>query len=269
MGSQGPRFRSVFHRTESSQVSGAGYLYGQAKQLIRAGDLKEALWHLNQAVQVKPDFAAAWSALGVVLAQTGDDAGARAAFDRAIELTPSDEITWRRLSDFEQTRGHTEAANYAAQQATRSRGKRVRQLVLGSCLSFLCLTVGGTLYVTAGQEKERQQATLESLPTTTGTVTELRLFSRWSAMEYRYLVLGKKYGGRLSLGNYALSSKYREGDPITVHYNPENPNIAHVHGESADVPEPGYGGLGGALSIFGTLLALMCGWSVIKLCSGE
>ncbi len=53
--------------------------------------------HLRQALAIRPDFAEAWSDLGVSLKATGDDAGALSALQKAVELNPQGSIAQYRL----------------------------------------------------------------------------------------------------------------------------------------------------------------------------
>jgi protein O-GlcNAc transferase len=51
----------------------------------------------QQAVSLRPDFAEAWSDLGQARKAMLDDAGALAAFERAVELSPDDSVAQYRL----------------------------------------------------------------------------------------------------------------------------------------------------------------------------
>ena len=52
---------------------------------VEEPDYDEAILHLERAVDLHPDFAAAWEALGRARQGVGDDAGARVAFNRSVE----------------------------------------------------------------------------------------------------------------------------------------------------------------------------------------
>ena len=70
---------------------------------LRAGihgeqnELEAALADLERAVQLRPDFAEAWSDLGVVRRNLLDDAGALNAFERAVRIDPKNGKTQFRL----------------------------------------------------------------------------------------------------------------------------------------------------------------------------
>lgn len=68
-------------------MHGYGALYFQAKPTKEAA--KEALSHINQALALCPDTARFHNSKAVVLEKTGDIAGAQEAFQRAIDLQPS------------------------------------------------------------------------------------------------------------------------------------------------------------------------------------
>mmetsp|Transcript_7170 Transcript_7170/g.23360 ORF Transcript_7170/g.23360 Transcript_7170/m.23360 type:complete len:404 (-) Transcript_7170:32-1243(-) len=53
---------------------------------LHTGQYASAFHHLNASVNLKPDFAATYSHLGVALAHLGDDANADAAFEKAIAV---------------------------------------------------------------------------------------------------------------------------------------------------------------------------------------
>lgn len=61
-----------------------------AKELEKRGDLAGAADLYAQAVEVAPDFASAWFALGEVKARLGDNAAAVDAFRRALAAEPED-----------------------------------------------------------------------------------------------------------------------------------------------------------------------------------
>ncbi len=71
--------------------------YLRAKVSSAQNDLKQAIAHLQQAVALRPDFAEAWSDLGDARKTNLDDAGALAAFERAVLLAPGDSVAQTRL----------------------------------------------------------------------------------------------------------------------------------------------------------------------------
>ncbi len=60
------------------------------------GDPAGAAAHYAAAVARKPDWAAAWIALGVSRIDEGDPAAARDALERAVELDPKAARAWKR-----------------------------------------------------------------------------------------------------------------------------------------------------------------------------
>ncbi len=64
--------------------------YGFALALAERGDREGAADLLAQAVEIAPQFASAWFALGELREALGDSAGARAAFARAQAADPDD-----------------------------------------------------------------------------------------------------------------------------------------------------------------------------------
>lgn len=58
--------------------------FGLARMLLADGRAAEAAVHLAEAVAVDPTYSAAWRDLGRALAESGDPAGARRAFEQGI-----------------------------------------------------------------------------------------------------------------------------------------------------------------------------------------
>lgn len=71
--------------------------YLRAKICSGNRDVASAAAHLEQAVALRPDFAEAWSDLGEARKALLDDAGALAAYQRAVELSPDDPVPQTRL----------------------------------------------------------------------------------------------------------------------------------------------------------------------------
>jgi predicted Zn-dependent protease len=66
-------------------------LYAQGKMLLNQGRYRDAEKYFVQLTRVEPDHAAGWNALGRARLEQGAFKPAQAAFERQIELRPSDE----------------------------------------------------------------------------------------------------------------------------------------------------------------------------------
>ncbi len=78
---------SMIDRLEATLAAGndsAQLRFGLATAYFRAERLSEAREHAGVAVQLDPDYSAAWRLLGRTCAQLGDAAAARDAFQRGI-----------------------------------------------------------------------------------------------------------------------------------------------------------------------------------------
>jgi tetratricopeptide (TPR) repeat protein len=71
--------------------------YLRAKVNIEQNETQQAAAHLKEAVTLQPDFAEAWSDLGQARKALLDDAGALAAFQRAVDVGPGDAVAQYRL----------------------------------------------------------------------------------------------------------------------------------------------------------------------------
>ena len=71
--------------------------YLRAKVHTDLSEVEQASTDLREAVRIKPDFAEAWSDLGQARRTLLDDAGALAAFKRAVALSPNDPVALTRL----------------------------------------------------------------------------------------------------------------------------------------------------------------------------
>lgn len=69
----------------------------RAKIRGEQNDLERALADLEQAVRLRPDFAEAWSELGVARRASLDETGALAAFEQAVRLDPGNTTAQFRL----------------------------------------------------------------------------------------------------------------------------------------------------------------------------
>jgi tetratricopeptide (TPR) repeat protein len=73
-------------------------LYLRAKIFSGRGQVDKAAADLQQAVSLRDDFGEAWSDLGDARKTLRDDAGALAAFDRAVKINPADSVAQYRLA---------------------------------------------------------------------------------------------------------------------------------------------------------------------------
>lgn len=71
--------------------------YLRAQICTENGDVAGAAAHLEQAVALRPEFEEAWSDLGEARKALLDDAGAVAAYQRAVDLSPDDPVPQTRL----------------------------------------------------------------------------------------------------------------------------------------------------------------------------
>lgn len=81
----------------------AHYLLGCAE--LQCGRPQDALGHLRRAVELARHSADAHNALGVALHATGDDAGAEAAFTRALKLDATHADAGSNLAELRETHG--------------------------------------------------------------------------------------------------------------------------------------------------------------------
>ncbi len=93
--------------------------YLRAKVYSLESRVTEAAGHLQQAVQLRPDFAEAWSDLGDARKTLLDDAGALNAFERAVTLAPDDSVAQTRLGSFYFDQGKAHLAAEHLQIAAR------------------------------------------------------------------------------------------------------------------------------------------------------
>jgi protein O-GlcNAc transferase len=93
--------------------------YLRAKVYTADGDLQKAAAQSQRAVSLRPDFAEAWSDLGEARKTLLDDAGALAAFERAVILAPADAVAQTRLGSQYLDRGKPHDAVAHLQEAAR------------------------------------------------------------------------------------------------------------------------------------------------------
>jgi tetratricopeptide (TPR) repeat protein len=93
--------------------------YLRAKVSNEHSDVTQAAAHLREAVDLRPDFAEAWSDLGAARKTLLDDAGALAAFERAVALAPDDSVAQTRLGSQYLAAGKAHQAAVHLQEAAR------------------------------------------------------------------------------------------------------------------------------------------------------
>lgn len=93
--------------------------YLRAKVFSAQNEPAKALAQLEDAVALRPDFAEAWSDLGLARKSALNDPGALAAYKRAVELNSSDAVAQYRLGSEYLREGQSQAAVEHLQQAYR------------------------------------------------------------------------------------------------------------------------------------------------------
>lgn len=73
----------MYPKDERTHAALANYYIGQQ-------DFPQAVKHFEHATSINPDFASAWNSLGYARRSNGDLEGAKAAFERYIELIPGE-----------------------------------------------------------------------------------------------------------------------------------------------------------------------------------
>ena len=99
---QGEAARAVPHLDQAIRLFGrradaAEPHYLRAKIYSEERDTAKAASELQQAVELRPDFAEAWSDLGDARKNLSDGKGALSAFRRAVALSPQDAVAQARL----------------------------------------------------------------------------------------------------------------------------------------------------------------------------
>ncbi len=81
-----------------------------AAEMIKYGMNRKALWHVNEAIRIKPDYATAYQNLGALLSSLNDEAGAIRAYRSALEHNPKFTEAYYQLSlTYFQAGDHTAA----------------------------------------------------------------------------------------------------------------------------------------------------------------
>jgi protein O-GlcNAc transferase len=99
---QGEAQRAIPHLDQAIRLFGprpdaADPHYLRAKIYSEERDAAKAVSELQQAVELRPDFAEAWSDLGEARKSLSDDKGALSAFRRAVVLSPEDPVAQARI----------------------------------------------------------------------------------------------------------------------------------------------------------------------------
>jgi protein O-GlcNAc transferase len=99
---QGEAQRAIPHLDQAIRLFGprpdaADPHYLRAKIYSEERDAAKAASELRQAVELRPDFAEAWSDLGEARKNLSDDKGALSAFRRAVALSPEDPVAQARI----------------------------------------------------------------------------------------------------------------------------------------------------------------------------
>lgn len=115
-----------------------------ANRRLDRATLDRIVSELERAVAERPDYAALWLDLGLVLRTRGDAAGAVRAFEQAVSLEPDNPSGWNRLATVAIAAGDNDAALEAC--------RRLTELSPDNAVSWLQL---GRAYDAVG---ERQQA---------------------------------------------------------------------------------------------------------------
>jgi tetratricopeptide (TPR) repeat protein len=109
--------RAIVILGQSQEAAYAHYL--RARIYSEQSQVQKALDELMHAVSLRPDFAEAWSDLGMARKTLLDEAGALTAFERAVELKPSDAVAQYRLGNEYLNRERTRDAIQHLEQAMR------------------------------------------------------------------------------------------------------------------------------------------------------
>lgn len=94
--------------------------YLRAKIYTEQGNAAQAAAQLGKAISIRSDFPEAWSDLGEARKSLLDDAGATAAFERAVKLNASDSVAQYRLGEEYLRQNRTHLAVVHLEQAYRS-----------------------------------------------------------------------------------------------------------------------------------------------------
>lgn len=88
---------------------------------MRNGQIEDGIWYLQKAVEACPQHVNGWRLLGEALQRSGSNIEAENAFNRAVELNPSNSSAWNELSQHQRAHGALGASNYSEFQASQYR----------------------------------------------------------------------------------------------------------------------------------------------------
>ena len=122
------------------------YHSNHGAELLRAGQMPEALPWLRKAVAIDPELGDAWVDLGVGLRRAGDLDGAESAYRRALEVNPQGASAYQNLAVLLRMRGHDPEADALMALSVRASAQ--------SPFSFLAL---GDLSLAQGRTDEARR----------------------------------------------------------------------------------------------------------------
>ncbi|MGH9664699.1 MAG: tetratricopeptide repeat protein, partial [Bryobacteraceae bacterium] len=228
------------------QIPDAAYpRYLRAKVYTEQNQVDKAAAELKDAVSLRPDFAEAWSDLGQARKTMLDDAGALAAFARAVELQPEDDIAQYRLGAEYLEQGNTNRAVVHLRKAFSL--KPENQSTLYSLQ--LALRKDGQLEQAAAVKQKLEQLLRQRDTASQNALTAVQLNNQGAALQKAGDLQGalEKYRAALGLNpehvgirvNYAVAllrlghrsegiSELREA----VRRQPENPRLKQALAEA-------------------------------------
>lgn len=126
-------------------------------------------------------------------------------------------------------------------------------LLIGGVLAFIGITGPDFLTVNTRSCTETATATVTDLELHTTTNQKKHSTHRSYAPVYEYEVDGVTH---INVGEVASSpAKYKVGDKITIHYDPDDPGKSYFN-DTSKYYRIIYGALGGALLLFGAVIMI-------------
>lgn len=95
------------------------YYSNRGAELLRTGDVDDALQRLEIAVRLDPKLPAGWANRGVALRRKGDMAGAEASYRKALEADPNSATAYYNLASLVRLRGNEAEAKQLLELANR------------------------------------------------------------------------------------------------------------------------------------------------------